>query len=79
MGAHTARADTELRVMHTAFADLLNLADERSSGRMRPLRSPPLLESSPVSSNQLSLIPPPNVRPVGEQPGARLLTRATQS
>ncbi len=23
--------------MHTAFADLLNLADERSSGRMREL------------------------------------------
>jgi hypothetical protein len=27
----------ELRVMHIAFADLLNLADERSSGRMREL------------------------------------------
>jgi hypothetical protein len=32
-----ARANVELRVMHTAFADLLNLADERSSGRMREL------------------------------------------
>ena len=32
-----ARANLELRVMHTAFADLLNLADERSSGRMRAL------------------------------------------
>ncbi len=32
-----ARANMELRVMHTAFADLLNLADERSSGRMREL------------------------------------------
>jgi hypothetical protein len=32
-----ARVNLELRVMHTAFADLLNLADERSSGRMREL------------------------------------------
>jgi hypothetical protein len=32
-----ARVNMELRVMHTAFADLLNLADERSSGRMREL------------------------------------------
>ncbi len=32
-----ARANLELRVMHTAFADLLNLADERSQGRMRDL------------------------------------------
>ena len=32
-----ARANMDLRVMHTAFADLLNLADERSSGRMREL------------------------------------------
>ncbi len=31
------RVNMELRVMHTAFADLLNLADERSSGRMREL------------------------------------------
>jgi hypothetical protein len=27
----------EVRPMHTAFADLLNMADERSSGRMREL------------------------------------------
>jgi hypothetical protein len=32
-----ARVNMELRVMHGAFADLLNLADERSSGRMRQL------------------------------------------
>jgi biopolymer transport protein ExbB/TolQ len=32
-----ARANLELQVMHTAFGDLLNLADERSSGRMREL------------------------------------------
>ena len=32
-----ARANTELGVIHTAFSDLLDLADERSRGRMREL------------------------------------------
>jgi hypothetical protein len=32
-----ALANLELRVMHTALADLPNLADERSGGRMREL------------------------------------------
>ncbi len=32
-----ARANLELRTMHVAFADLLNLADERTHGRMREL------------------------------------------
>lgn len=31
------RANLELRTMHVAFADLLNLADERTDGRMREL------------------------------------------
>jgi hypothetical protein len=32
-----ARANAQIQAMHIAFADLLNLADERSSGRMREL------------------------------------------
>ena len=32
-----ARANLELRTMHVAMADLLNLADERTDGRMREL------------------------------------------
>lgn len=32
-----ARANLELRTMHVAIADLLNLADERTEGRMREL------------------------------------------
>jgi hypothetical protein len=47
------RANVQIRAMHIAFADLLNLADERTNGRVRALIEDTGIELAELLAEQI--------------------------